>query len=249
MHVGMNFGTPNGVANPLDIKMKEADLDYKYDLEDSDHIYDNPNHLMESCLKMPLPPTTASYNTLNRETGTKALSSANTPTPYSQPTTEKGEGAMSKGSRYTSLQLVTTSTSSLTTANGTKKPKHTPPPVPPGYSAPRSLVSAGRATAPRPPGYAVPRPQSTEKVEPQPPATEKINLVEDGVTVQYFPLMRRERENSTYQALKLVPTKPDRTASHTQQDATTSHTQQVIEEEEAYMMMKSSQATVPEFPE
>ena len=252
--------TPNGFANPLDIKKKETELDTKEDLElkyelDDDHIYDDPNHLVhqESCLKLPLPPTMPAYNTLNRNIDAKAPSRVNAPTPYMEPSTGasgKGEGANSSESegRYTYLHHVSTSNSSLTTANGTRKSK---PPVPPGYAAPRSSLVP---QTPVPPGYAVPRPQSMEKVENLPPAA--IDPAKDGPeTVGYFPLMRIEKENSAYQPLK--PAQQDHTASHTQQEAMTSNgvtnpTQQdvpKIEEEEEYMEMKSPQSKTPEFPE
>lgn len=249
----MNIGTSNGILNPLSSKMKEAELDTKHDLElkhemggDDDHIYDDPDRLVhhESCLKLPLPPTTASYDTLNRNINAKVPSHVNAPTPYMQPSTSasgKGdeENSPTEG-RYTYLHNVPTS---LTTTNSKS-------PVPPGYAAPKSSQVLPIQA---PPGYAVPRPHSMENVEnPPPAAAEKIDLAKDGPeTVGYFPLMRRDRENSTYQPLK---PQQDHTASHTQQEATTnkgvtSPDIPMIEEEEEYMEMKSPQSKTPEFPE
>jgi hypothetical protein len=222
----------DGVANPLDIKTKELELDSKHDLEttfnssDGDHIYDDPSHLMQTCLKMPLPST--GYNILSREIDGKEKSCVSTPTPYSEPSTgAKVPGGTDYSGRYSNMQL--------SSVGGTQKPKQvTPVPLPPGYSAPKSLASAA---APVPPGYAVPGPQSMAESDAQPLTPEKVDPV-DGETVQYFPLMRRKRENSTYQAV----IKPTSTASPAQQNAP-------MIEEEQYIKMETPDTRSPTFPE
>lgn len=244
MHTGINIGTSAaGIANPLDINVKELD-NKMYELDDSDHIYDDPSLLVvDSCLKMPLPPTIDSYDILNREVDSKdamETSHANSTAPAPQPAVGRGLGevvsfSMSEG-RYTSVG-----------PTPTPRVKPAPMHVPPGYSTPRPLIPVARP-APKPP--AVPRPQ----------APEKIVVADDGEeTVVYFPLMKeaKAQENGTYQAL-VTPAPKDTTAQKdatvspttvnpTQQDATVSPTPAI--EEEEYMDMKTPGTKTAEFPE
>lgn len=225
--------------------MKDTDLDNKvYELEDSQHIYDDPNLLMDSCLKMPLPPTTASYDVLNRD-----ASAASKLQPTTRTAVDRGEVvkfSMSDG-RYTSVTMAPTSQS--------LDNKPVPPRVPPGYSSPKSLVPT-RPPAPKaPPGYAVPRPH----------APEKVDLAEDKEeTVGYFPLMNgKVKESGTYQELVAPspaqqvamtnPAQKDATANPAHKDVTVNNPFEAVSppsaiEEEEYVEMQSPQAETP-FPE
>ena len=189
MNSNMPLDSPSSAHNPLsinngDVKMKESKLDdVKFDFDDSEHIYDDPN-LFTSIGAQGQP----NGNSTGRNAAVEKLRALDytTPVPKLQPagasataaTHDQKSGAAARpqaqkkgtpfsNDRYTNLPGYATPRTQSSSSSAVP-----PPGPPPGHSVPRTstvLETPAAATTPAPPntsipkrsGYAVPRPQDT----------------------------------------------------------------------------------------
>lgn len=166
--------TINPVSINSDVKEKESKLDdVKFDFEDSDHIYDDPNLFTSTCSSSDGAASTVKPRPLDYTTPVPKLQPTSpTSTSGASCSAAKGSGDKEKAlndNRYTSLPGYATPKASSNPFAATSTPKASSnpfaatsaSPLPPGYAAPRP--SLGNSSPPEPPSSAVPkRPGYTE---------------------------------------------------------------------------------------